>query len=152
MHTETYVQSDTYCTHIDMPVQTYIYRLIHWHTYLALKIHFALEPILDKNNKDCTGITLQTDFLWPQRTLMLITRITESTLYNIVLWLLWYVLHSNSYAELLHSKELIGERQQEMSCFNNIAGNVCCTARPCMPRLFFSGEKMEKTITKSPHP
>ncbi len=120
MYTETYIQDNTYCTHIDTPVQKYIYRLIHWYTYLALKIHFALEPVLDKNNKDCTGRTLQTDFLWPQRTLLLITRITESTLYNIVLLLLWYVLHSYSYAELLHCKELIGERQQEMSCFNNM--------------------------------
>jgi hypothetical protein len=40
---------------------------------------------------------------------------------------------------LLHSEELIGKSQQEMSCFNNnIAGNVYCTARPGMPRMLHS--------------
>jgi hypothetical protein len=33
----------------------------------------------------------------------------RGTLNNIVPWMPWYLLHSYSYSELLHSKELIGK-------------------------------------------
>jgi hypothetical protein len=57
---------------------------------------------MDNNTKECTGCTLSTGCLRPQR-----TGKTEGTFYNTVPGLFWYALHSYSYAELLHSKKVI---------------------------------------------